>query len=154
MSFRLIGSAGNVSDPAVVNLFASGVIHPGGAVVFNRTSGVPVAPAAANSTTTQVFGVSLDYVQGASDAQVKVIPFADGQLWEADCVNSSSTGQVGLRHALDSDLNVRNTSTDVANNTGVFLALQVVGSTSGSGKLLGRFVSNIVPVGQNQTTFN
>ena len=154
MSIRLVSSLGSVTDPAVVNLFGSGVIHTGGVVSFNRVSGVPVIPAAANATTTQVFGVSLDYIQGASDAQVKVIPFTDGQLWEVDCVASGSTGQIGLRHALDGDLVVRNTSTDVTGATGVFLALQVVGSSSGSGKLLGRFVSNIVPVGQNQTTFS
>lgn len=153
MSFRLVNSGGGVTDPAVVNLAASGVVHPGGVVVFNRVAGLPIAPAASGSTATAVFGVSLDYAQGASDVSVKVIPFHPGQLWEADCVNAAVTAHVGIRHLLENDLLIRNTGTDVTANTGVFLALAMAGSASGSGRLIGRFISNIVPVGQNQTTF-
>lgn len=155
MSFRLVSSHGSVSDSAAVNMYASGVIRPNQAVDFLRTTGLGVGPTASTSTTTMVFGVALDYAQGASDTQVRVIRFNRGQLWEVDCANAASTGQIGLRHALSaSDRGViHNSSTDVSGSTGIFLAVGMSGLTTGSGKLLGEFVSGIVPTGQNQTTF-
>lgn len=153
MAFRLVSSGGAVTDPAVVTLFGSGVIHVGGAVVFNRVTGVPVAPVASGSSRTAIFGVSTSYIQGASEAEVSVIPFASGQLWEADCVNAASTAHVGVRHIFETDMLLRNTATDVTGFTGVFEALAVVGASTGSGKLLGRFITANVPVDTSATTF-
>lgn len=155
MAFRFVSSGGNVSDPAVINVAASGVVAPGQPVDFNRgTAGTVVAPSTSTSTTTMVFGVSLSYAQGASDTRADIVPASNTQIWEVDCANEATTAQVGLRHALSASRGfVHNTASDVTGATGVFLALAMVGSTSGSGKLIGRIVSNIVPVGQNQTTF-
>jgi hypothetical protein len=153
MAFRLVSSGGSISDPAVINMSASGVVKVGEAVDFLRVSGSGVGPSGSASTVTMVFGIALDYAQGASDVQVKVIPFTDDQIWEVDCANAATTAQVGIRHAFGTRGAVHNTATDVTANTGVFLALAMTGLTTGSGKLLGRFVSNLVPVGQNQTTF-
>lgn len=156
MAFRLVGSAGDVSDPAVVNLAASGVVNPGVAVDFVRggTGGAVVAPSSNSSTTTMVFGLGLDYVQGASDTFSRVIPFLPEQLWEVDCANSASTAQVGLRHAFSATRGfVHNTASDVTGATGVFMALGMTSATTGSGKLIGRFVSNVVPFGQNASTY-
>lgn len=154
MAFRLVGAAGAVVDPSMVNVSASGVIHNGESVDFIRTTGVVVGPSSSSSTTTMIFGVGQDYAQGASDTYVRVIPFTDGQLWEVDCANAAATGQLGLRHAFSASRGfVHNTSSDVTGATGVFLALAMSSLTTGSGKLIGKFVSNIVPVGQNQTTF-
>ncbi len=157
MSFRLVRGAGTNVDPAVVNVAASGVIRPNQPVDFVRggTGGAVVAPTTSSSTTTMVFAMAKSYLQGASDSFADVIPFTTTQLWEADCANAASTAQVGLRHALSaSDRGViHNSATDVTGVTGIFLALAMVGASTGSGKLIGRFVSNVVPTGQNQTTF-
>ena len=155
MSARLVNQGGGITDVVAVNMYASGVVTNGNPVDFLRTTGLMVGPSASTSTTTMVFGVSQDYAQGASDTQVRVIPFADTQLWEVDCANAASTGQIGIRHALSATRGfIHNTSTDATGTTGVFLAVAMTGLMTGSGKLLGKFISNIVPVGQNQTTFN
>lgn len=155
MAFRLVSSAGDVSDSAFVNLSASGVINPNTGVDFIRgVGGNVVGPSGSASTSTMVFGVSLDYIQGASDTYVKVIPFLSEQMWEVDCANATVTAQVGLRHTLSASRGyIANTSSDVTGSTGVFLALAASSLTTGSGKLIGRFISTINAVGQNQTTF-
>jgi hypothetical protein len=155
MAFRLVSSNGDVSDSSAINLPGSGVINANTAVDFIRGSGGNVvAPSSNASTTTMVFGVSLDYIQGASDAYVKVIPFLPEQLWEVDCANATVTAQVGLRHIFSASRGyIHNTSSDVTGQTGVFLALAASSLTTGSGKLLGRFESFLGPVGQNSTTF-
>lgn len=154
MAFRLVSSAGDVSDSAMVQLAASGVINPGVALDFVRggTGGAVVAPSGTSSTTTMIFGVGINYVQGASDTYTGVIPFLPEQLWEVDCANATTTAQIGIRHALNATRGfVHNTASDVSGATGVFLALSASSLTTGSGKLLGRFVSNVVPV-PNGTT--
>jgi len=140
MAFRLVSSGGNIVDPAMLNIRCSGVVHIGGVVEFSRAGGQGVYPASSTSTTTNVFGIAMDYAQGASDKEVRVVPFVPGQLWEADCVNAALTAQIGLRHVLNNLDEIRNTSTDLgAGNaaTAVFRAIAMVGSTSGSGKLIG-----------------
>lgn len=142
MAFRLVGSLGDVVDAAAVNLYASGVVHPGEVVEFSRTGGAGVFPAGMNSTVTNIFGVCQDYAQGASDVQVRVIPFAQGQIWEADCIHAASTAQIGLRFGLSrtrSDMSLYNHATDSLTATAIFRAIAMTGSTSGSGKLLGYF---------------
>lgn len=158
MSFRLVSSGGSVADPVAVNLAASGVIHNGESVDFVRsgTGGAVVTPTTSSSTTTMVLGVSYGpYVQGASDTFVGVVLFNNSQVWEVDCANTASSAQVGLRHALSAADRavIHNTASDVSTATGIFTALAMVGSTSGSGKLLGYFnrLHQLVPV--NSTTF-
>ena len=145
MAFRFVRSAGSIHEPAVVLMPASGVIHSGGVVVSDAANYV-VSPASSSSTTTNIIGVSLDYAQGASDTFVRVIPFVQGQLWEADSANVISTANVLLRHQLATDLVVRNTvfgtttSMGETASTGIFLALAVTGLSTGSGKLIGTFL--------------
>lgn len=153
MAFRLVRSAGSVHEPAVMHLFASGVVHTGGAVEFSRSGGVGVAPASASSTVTNIFGVCLEYAQGASDVRVKVIPFLPGQLWEADTVNAISTAQIGLRQKLYSDVLLNNNSYNESGATGIFFVWDVTGPTSGSGKVLGEFVRTPIQA-QNTTLFH
>lgn len=155
MAFRLVSSGGAVTDPAVVNMRASGVVWSGSVVEFSRTGGAGVNIASAASTQTMIFGVSLGYCQGASDVEVPVIPFVPGQIWEADCTDAATTAQVGLTHLLNAGAKeVRNTATEAAGVTGVFRAIAMTGLTTGSGKLVGYFVVNPGKVGQNQTTYN
>ena len=142
-------SRGDVKDAAVVNMPASGTLHRNEVVEFSRTGGQGVYPASIASTVTNIFGVvsgggpnSSGYVQGASDVSVDVIPFAQGQIWEGDCVNAASTAQVGLRFSLGrtrGDNALYNIATDSTTATAIFRAIAMVGSTSGSGKLLGYF---------------
>lgn len=154
MAIRFVKGAGNVYEPATLNMRCSGTVWPGSAVELSRTGGLGVNIASASTTETMIFGVCMDYKEGASDAEVRVIPFVPGQLWEVDCTDAALTAQIGLRHILNAGATlIRNTSTDVTANTGVFRAVAMVGSTSGSGKLIGEFVRNPYPVGQNQTTF-
>jgi len=157
MAFRLVSSGGNVVDPAMVNIRCSGVVWPGSVVEFSRTAGAGVNIASASSTTTNVFGVCMDYAQGASDKEVRIVPFAPGQLWEVDCVNAGLTAQIGLRHQLNVDaLLVRNTSTDLgAGNaaTAIFRAIAMVGSASGSGKLIGYVRTTEGTYFPSQTTY-
>ena len=161
MAFRLVSSGGNVVEPTTVNLAASGVIWPGSLVDFVRsgTGGAVVVASSEASTNTMVFGVALGYVQGASNTFVDVVPINDSQLWEVDCTNSASTAQIGLRHALSALAAnkarfIHNTATDVATGVSQFLALAMTGLTTGSGKLIGRFVhytGQVIPV--NSTVF-
>lgn len=162
MAFRLVSSGGATVDPTVVNVAASGTVWPGSLVDsfgFTRTGGALVAASTETSTGTMVFGVCLDYVQGASDTSVRVIPINSSQIWEVDCVNSASTAQIGLRHALSAlaankSRFIHNTATDVSTGVSQFLALAMTGLTTGSGKLLGRFIhytGQVIPV--NSTVF-
>ena len=162
MSFRLVTSGGSVTDPAVVNLAASGVVHNGDGVEWlrNGTGGAVVGPVSTSTTSTMIFGVALDYAQGASDTFVKVIPFTRAQLWEVDCANAASTAQLGFRHAIGSSPGVvHNLLSDAgaaaavaSRMTAVFLALQMTGSTSGSGKLIGRFLVDDGPIAAGTQT--
>lgn len=162
MAFRLVSSGGSNVDPTVVRLAASGTIWPGSLVDFipgGGTGGAFIAPSSSTSTGTMVFGVALDYAQGASDTSVNVIPINDAQVWEVDCANAASTAQVGLRHALSALAGnrgrfIHNTATDVSTGVSQFLAIAMVGATTGSGKLLGRFTyykGQVIPV--NSTVF-
>lgn len=140
MSFRLVQSMGNVTDPAAINMRGSGTIWPGGVVDLSITGGAGVNAAAATSSQSYVFGVALDYAEGKSDVKVNVIPFADGQIWEADCNRAAATAHIGIKcKLLDSkvlDLN----GTDQDGVEGVFEVLDVVSTGTGSGKVLGRFL--------------
>jgi len=156
MGVRLVSSGGNVSNPAFIHAYASGVINMNGLVDWDRsgTGGSLVSPSTSSSTTTMIFGVAQSGAIGASDSLVRVIPFAEGQLWEVDCANAATTAQIGLRHGLSATRNyVHNTATDIGaaaakatRVTGVFLALAMTGSTSGSGKLIGKFVYQHDPI--------
>lgn len=157
MAFRFVRSAGSVHEPAVTEMYASGVVHTGGVVEFTRpttptTQGF-VAPGGSGTTATTVFGVCLDYAQGASDTLVRVIPIVPGQIWEADCVTAISTATIGKKQQLYSDVLLNNTLYDQSSFTGLFLIWQVTGSTSGSGKVLGEFIRVTSPVHVASTTF-
>lgn len=149
MGFRLVKSWGNVTDAAAINMPASGTIHPGEVVDFLRTGGQGVSPAGMNSTITTIFGVAYDYRQGTSDTEVRVVPFAPGQLWEADCVHVASTAQVGLRFGLSrtrGDMALYNHATDSLTATAIFRAVAMTGLTTGSGKLMGYFRQSDSPM--------
>jgi len=143
MAFRLVRSAGSVQDPAFVDMYASGVVNPGSVVqwaAFGATEGMgQIAPALATSTITSIIGVCLDYAQGASDKQVRVIPFVPGQIWEADCTNAVTTLHIGKRHALTDNVTLANTSYDTSTAVGIFLCYNLVGAT-GDKKLIGEFI--------------
>lgn len=157
MGIRLVTSGGGVTDPAVINMRASGTVWPKCLLELSRTGGIGVNAASSASTTTNVFGICLDYAEGASDVNVKAIPLVDSQLYEVDCVNEAITAQIGLRHVMNDSLLVRNTSTDLgagSTNTAVFRAIAMTGSTSGSGKLIGYFRRGDIPQATNTTIWS
>lgn len=157
MSFRLVSSAGDIADPAMINLPCSGVINANTAVDLIRAAsagtGNAVSPSGTSSTTTMIFGVGLDYIQGASDVYTRVVPFLPEQIWEVDCANATVTAQIGVTHALSASRGFVHNTGSSATTTGVFLALGASSLTTGSGKLIGRFISGILPMGQNSTTY-
>lgn len=157
MSFKFIRGNGVNTDPVASSLSASGVVKPNQLVDWlrNGTGGAVVGPTASTSTSTMVFGVAQAYAQGASDTFVPVIALSDDQLWVADCANVATTAQLGLRHALSASDRavIHNTASDVVLQTGIFLALAMTGLTTGSGKLIGKFVRTEVPVAQSPTTW-
>lgn len=159
MAIRFVRGAGNSVEPAVISLYASGVIHANSVVIVDsgaNAAGIAVSGNIAGTgiTTTNAFGVSLDYVQGASDTQVRVIPFVQGQIWEVDAANAILTTSVGLRLQMASDLVVRNTgSVSESVSTGVFLCLGVTGLTTGSGKLIGTFLQKVPWRGTDQANY-
>lgn len=154
MAFILSSSGGNVVEPALVNMYASGVVRPNNAVDLVRGSFALVSPTTSSSTTTMVFGMAMDYAQGASDTLIRVTPFDVDQLWTVDCANAAVTGQIGVTHALSaSDRSVIHNTNTNATSTGIFLAVAMTGASTGSGKLIGRFISNLTPQTQNSTTF-
>lgn len=158
MAFTFLRSAGSVHEPACILMPASGVIHPGGVVVWDSAANMVSPATATGATTTSIFGVSLDYVQGASDTFVRVIPFVQGQLWQADCANAIATTNILIRHVLATDTVLRNTTGGTANGTsettsvGVFLGLAITGLTTGSGKLIGTFLQRPSFLGKDGVT--
>lgn len=144
MAFRLVSSGGGVVEPTMVNLPASGVVGPGlpVALVFAGTGGAMVeGGVGVDTTTTALFGVAMDYRQGASDTYARVVPFTDQQLWEVDCANAATTAQVGIRQYLSATRGyIHNQGTNLEVINRVFLPTAMTGSTSGSGKLIGRFL--------------
>lgn len=151
MSFRLVSSGGTTVNPTVVSMAASGTIHPGGVVTFIKSADLSdgyLATALSTSTQTQIFGVALDYKEGKSDAFVNVIPFAPGQVWEGDCINTVSTLQIGKRFSLSTATTpersrlLNNNSYDQSGMTGIFLVWNVTSLSTGSGKLIGEFIRN------------
>ena len=145
MGFRLVSSAGMAQDPVMIDLPASGVIHKDGGVQFDIALGA-VSPALENSPTTAILGVSQNSVVGASDSFAKVILFVPGQLWEADCVSPITTLHVLRKHRLYNDVTLENAGASTVNDgesvsAGVFFAYALTGSTSGSGKLIGTFLT-------------
>jgi hypothetical protein len=156
MGIRLVRSAGSVHEPAVVNLPASGIIHKDGLVIWDTATNLASASlSGTGATTTNVIGVSLDGIQGASDAYVRVIPFVQGQLWEVDCANVAATTNLFFRHQMASDLVVRNitgASSSETFSTGIFLAYATTGLATGSGKLIGTFLQRVGVLGKDGVT--
>lgn len=154
---KLLGSMGSVSEPAMLNVRCSGTVWPGGVVTFSQTGGAGVSQASGTVTSTAIFGVSLDYAQGASDKEIRVIPFTTSQLWAADAYNAVTTAQIGLRHILRTTGTdavgrfIENTSTDAATAVGVFHCL-AIDTTIGTGKLIGKFLANTNSWYPSQTT--
>ena len=145
MSFRFVRSAGNVEDPAMVLVYASGVVGPGLPVALIPGSGVGGAliegGVGVDTTKTALFGVAMDYAQGASDTLVRMIPFTPSQLWEVDCANAATTAQIGIKQYLSASRGyIHNQATDLESINRVFMPVAMTGSTSGSGKLIGYFL--------------
>lgn len=144
MAFKLVSSGGNLNEPVLISVRSSGTITPNAPVelVFG-TTGAVVGPAGIDTTRSVLFGVGLDY-RGDSvgdDYFTKVIRFTPEQLWECDTANATTTAQIGVRQQLSASRGfIHNQATDSTGITRVFFPIAVVGSTSGSGKLLGYFI--------------
>ena len=145
MAFRLVSSGGNVNDPVLLNVRSSGTITRDAPVqLVLGTTGALVGPAGVDATRTMLFGVGLDY-RGDSvgdDYYTRVIRFTPEQLWDCDCANAATTAQIGVRQALSASRGyIHNQATDSDGVTRVFLPTAMIGLTTGSGRLLGHFIT-------------
>jgi hypothetical protein len=119
---------------------ASTTITIGQLLAFDRTN-KGLIPATAASTTQSIVGVSTQNVTvgGGATGVVKFVPLDQSVYVVVDTTANTAAAQVGIRHLLTDALTINNTSTDVATNTGVFLALGTVGAASNK-KLYGYFI--------------
>ena len=146
MAFRLVSSGGNVNDPAMVNMYCSGVVWPGHVVQYDTAAaGTGVSIGASTTTGTNAIGICLDYAQGASDKMVRVVPFTQDQIWEADVNATISTAYIFLRHQLYDSGSVNMTTYNHSGAAGIFFVYNMTGAATGSGKVLGRFLVNNAP---------
>lgn len=138
MSFRFVRPKGVVAaTPVALRMYASGTIQRGSVVEFSRINKT-CAPAGSGTTITSLLGIALDYVQGASDTQTRVIPVMPGQLWEADCTNTVNTAHLMIRHALTNNATLANTAVDQSIFTGIFMAYAI--NTIIANTLIGEFI--------------
>lgn len=139
MAVRFVRIKGSYTPtPAVVKISGSGTIFRGSVVEFNSAT-KRVEPATSGTTVTSIFGVALDYIQGASyDTYIRVIPFQPGQLWEVDCTSTVNTAHIMTRHSLTNSVTLANSSVDKSAFTGVFLAHTI--NTVVANTLIGEFI--------------
>lgn len=133
MGFRLVGGA--IENYTVEATVTAGVaIAEGDALDVN---GNVLQRATSSSTIHTVFGVAAENISTA-DTKIKVIPFVQGQVWEADSKNNTATTQRYESMVFDDHNDIDNTDSDVTGATGVFFCLDVVGAAADK-RLLGEF---------------
>lgn len=94
---------------------------------------------------TNIEGVVAETVTtGASNPVVDLYQILPGQLWIADCTNSTAANQLNKAHLLTNGGTVNNTSSHSTDVNAVFIALAISGVASDK-KLIGRFA---YPLGQ------
>ena len=148
MAFRFVRRKGAITPtPVFIDVYGSGTIQRASVVTFSRAN-QRVEPATSGATYTNVFGIALDYIQGASEVKTRVIPFVPGQLWEADCTNVPSTAMLFIKHALTNAATIANTSYDQTVATGIFMAYTI--STIRANTMIGEFIR--APIGFNTNT--
>ncbi len=144
MAFTLIRNAGGVTDPCAVELIGSGAIAVGDILwrqlVGNSTQGYLISAADAWGTPgfSKVFGVAASTLASGTGV-VKVVPVISGQLWEADCASSTYLTHTLIVHEIMNATTIRNTTTNVNNTGGVFLAYSMKGARDDK-KLVGEFI--------------
>jgi len=90
--------------------------------------------ATSSSTILTIIGVAAETISTAATL-IKVIPVCQGQIWEADCTNSTASNQLFESCALTDHGHLSNTSSDVTGPTAVFLPFAITGTTT----MLGEF---------------
>ena len=120
--FRLVGAAGNVVEPAAVEVLGSAIISVGDIVQFDRfaESNGLVKRAVSTGGPILLFGIAASALASATGV-VKVIPIVPGQIWEASCTNEPRAEQVLMRHVLTDHKTIANTAIDQSTSLGVFL---------------------------------
>ena len=154
MAFKLVRGVGSDINEAATDMYASGVVWSGGVAVFDHSNPY-VSAGSTSETSTTLVGISLDYKQGKSDTQTRVIPFLPGQLWEVDCTNTPTTAMLHIRHNLTDAVTLANTSYDISSASGIFVTYGISGAT-GDKKMLGEFIprnATVASPGTGTTVF-
>lgn len=130
MAFRLVGGfPSNFVYEATVT--AGTAIAEGNLLDIN---GNVLQRATSSSTIHTIVGVAAETIS-TSATKIKVIPICQGQIWEADCTNSTASNQLYESYALTDHDHVANDSTDVTGATGIVLNIGAVGA-AGDKKIL------------------
>lgn len=133
MGFKLV--SGFPESYSVEATVAAGVaIAEGDVLAFN---GNELVRATATSTIHSIFGVAAETISTTATT-IKVIPFVDGQIWQADMKNNTAADQLYEGMILEDHDSIDNTGTTVTGPTAVFTPIAIVGAASDK-KMLGFF---------------
>jgi len=133
MAMRLIG--GYPENFSVEMTVTSGTAVAAGDILAINAN--VVERATSSSTIHTIVGVAAETISTTATL-IKVIPFAQGQIWEVDTANNTDSTERYESMALTDHDTVNNSDTDVTGATGVFFCLGLVGAT-GDKKLIGEF---------------
>ena len=146
MAFRFVRQKGSMTaTPVFITVYGSGTIPRGSVVEFSRINN-RVEPASKNTTYTTIFGISLDYIEGATQdalaTKIRVIPFIPGQLWEADTAAAASTAMLFIKQRLSDRNTLDNSITDINTASGIFISYMI--SPNATNKVIGEFIRSSV----------
>jgi hypothetical protein len=133
MAFKLVGGFPD-SFSVEATVTAGVAIAEGDLLDIN---GNVLQRATSSSTIHTIVGVAAETIT-TTDTKIKVIPVCQGQLWEADTVNTTDSTELYESMALTDHDTINNSDSDVTGDTGVFLCLGFVG-TSANKKIIGEF---------------
>lgn len=138
MAFRFVRQRGFViQTPTVITIQGSGTLARGAVVEFARSRN-RVEPATSSTTFTSILGVSVDSIDTDTTMNIRVVPFIQGQLWEADCTSTPTDEMLLRKHALTNSVTLANTTTDQTNPVGVFLTYMI--NTAKANTMIGEFI--------------
>ncbi len=142
MAFKLVSSGGNVVDPTVLELEATGAVAIGDCVGYDRqthsAAGTRFRLTRCNGTYSayQIFGVATKSLASGT-GMIQVIPINDAQIWEADTTSTCSPNYNGHCVALWNYACLTN-ATHESGTAGAFEIFYYKGATTDN-KVVGRF---------------
>ena len=128
MAFKWSSSNSDLS-PATIEVAktAETAMVKGEVLMVDRANNA-VERGTSSMTTVTMFGVCMQ-TRTSTQETVEVVPFALGQIWEADTnADTHATNQTLERAALTDQLLLNNSASDVTGTTGCFVILKPIGA--------------------------